>query len=136
MIDEMDRPNGLSFSPDESLLYVADSGEPKNILVNDVVDDVRLKNGREFADMKPGLADGMRIDEDGNLWTSAACGAEKILTTSAVILRTEPCWAGFTFRNRFLTYVLADCTKIAFSLQPDVHSIRFISIREACNIES
>ena len=74
VIDEMDRPNGLCFSPDESLLYVADSGEPKNIRVYDVVDGVRLENGREFANMKPGIADGMRIDEQGNLWTSSSWG--------------------------------------------------------------
>ena len=76
VIDEMDRPNGLCFSPDETLFYIADSGEPKNILVYDVVDGVRLKNGNEFADMKPGVADGMRIDEYGNLWTSAGWGGE------------------------------------------------------------
>lgn len=74
VIDELDRPNGLCFSPDESLLYIADSGEPKNIRVYEVVDGIRLENGREFADMKPGIADGMRIDEDGNLWTSAGWG--------------------------------------------------------------
>ncbi|MEZ4556369.1 MAG: SMP-30/gluconolactonase/LRE family protein [Caldilineaceae bacterium] len=74
VIEEMDRPNGLCFSPDESILYVADSGAPKHILAFDVNDDGTLSNSRVFADMRPGLADGMRVDEDGNLWTSAGWG--------------------------------------------------------------
>ena len=74
VIEEMDRPNGLCFSPDESILYVADSGTPKHILAFDVNDDGTLSNSRVFADMRPGLADGMRVDEDGNLWTSAGWG--------------------------------------------------------------
>lgn len=73
-VEEMDRPNGLCFSPDESILYVADSGAPKNILAFDVRDDGTLGNSRVFVDMRPGIADGMRMDEDGNLWTSAGWG--------------------------------------------------------------
>ncbi len=75
VIEDMDRPNGLCFSPDESLLYVSDSGHPKNIRVYDVAaNGSSLENGREFTDMNPGTADGMRMDESGNLWTSAGWG--------------------------------------------------------------
>ncbi len=75
VIEDMDRPNGLCFSPDESLLYVSDSGHPKNIRVYDVAaNGSSLENGREFTDMNPGTADGMRMDENGNLWTSAGWG--------------------------------------------------------------
>src|SRR5437588_3794786 len=71
---DMDKPNGLCFSPDEKKLYVADTGvarhpsDPHPIRVYDVVDGVRLKNGRLFADMSPGTSDGIRCDVDGNVW--------------------------------------------------------------------
>lgn len=69
------RPNGLCFSPDEKLLYIADTGQPKDkphpIRVFDVVNGKELKNGRTFCDMGNGLADGIRCDSDGNIWASA-----------------------------------------------------------------
>ena len=58
---DMDKPNGLCFSPDEKLLYIVDSGIPKQpddprpIRVYDVVDGVRLANGRMFVNMSPVL---------------------------------------------------------------------------------
>ena len=69
-IEEMDMPNGLCFSPDESLLYVSDTGDPENIRVYNV-DGAHLNNGRVFAEMSPGKADGIRCDVHGNLWSSA-----------------------------------------------------------------
>jgi gluconolactonase len=78
--DDFDRPNGLCFSPDETRLYIVDTGVshtpdgPRHIRVFDVVDGVRLTNGRVFAEMAPGMADGIRTDEDGNLWSSAGWG--------------------------------------------------------------
>ena len=78
--DEMFKPNGLCFSPDYKKLYVAETGSshypkaPKNIMVFDLVDDVRLSKGRQFASMemngKAGLADGIRADVDGNIWAA------------------------------------------------------------------
>jgi gluconolactonase len=74
VIAELDRPNGLCFSPDESLLYVVDSGStPKSIHVYDI-DDGTVGSGRLFADMSPGGADGVRCDTDGNLWAAASGG--------------------------------------------------------------
>ncbi|MFN8473985.1 MAG: SMP-30/gluconolactonase/LRE family protein [Anaerolineae bacterium] len=72
--DDFDRPNGLCFSPDETRLYIVDTGEPHHIRVFDVVDGTRLTNGRVFADMAPGGADGIRVDREGNLWVSAGWG--------------------------------------------------------------
>ncbi len=80
--EEIEKPNGLCFSPDESKLYVADTGvshkpgHPRHIRVYDVVKGKRLANGRMFADMAPGLADGIRCDIDGNLWASAGWAGE------------------------------------------------------------
>jgi gluconolactonase len=74
--DDLARPNGLCFSPDESRLYISDSGishdpsAPGHVRVFDVVDGRRLKGGDVFADMAPGFADGMRTDADGNLWAA------------------------------------------------------------------
>lgn len=71
------RPNGLCFSPDESLLYVVDSGVthggPAHIRVFQV-DGARLRNGRVFADFSPGMTDGVRCDMDGNVWCSMGWG--------------------------------------------------------------
>jgi gluconolactonase len=79
---DMDKPNGICFSPDEKLLYIVDTGVPKHptdphqIRVYDVVDGVRLKNGRMFADMSPGNSDGIRCDVDGNVWSAAGWAGE------------------------------------------------------------
>ena len=69
-IEQMHRPNGLRFSPDETLLYVSDTGDPRNIMVFDLAGSA-LQNGRVFAEMAPGGADGIRCDIHGNLWSSA-----------------------------------------------------------------
>jgi gluconolactonase len=78
MTDDLDRPNGLCFSPDEQLLYVVDSGTPRDIRVFDVepgaVGGPRLARGRTFAEMAPGTSDGIRSDVDGNVWAAAAWG--------------------------------------------------------------
>jgi gluconolactonase len=79
---DMDKPNGLCFSPDEKKLYVVDTGEPRHpgdphaIRVYDVEGGVRLKNGRTFVDMSPGSSDGIRCDVDGNVWSAAGWGGE------------------------------------------------------------
>jgi gluconolactonase len=83
--DDFEGPNGLAFSPDERLLYVAESGRQfsadpvRHIRVFDVADGgSRLSNGRIFHKISPGYADGFRIDEDGNIWSSAADGVQCI----------------------------------------------------------
>lgn len=79
---DLDKPNGLCFSPDEKNLYIVDTGIPKKsgdptpIRVYDVVNGIRLKNGRQFVNMSPGLSDGIRCDVDGNVWSAAGWGAE------------------------------------------------------------
>ncbi len=79
---DMDKPNGICFSPDEKKLYIVDTGAPRHpsdphpIRVYDVVDGVRLKNGRLFADMSPGSSDGIRCDTDGNVWSAAGWAGE------------------------------------------------------------
>jgi sugar lactone lactonase YvrE len=68
---EINFPNGLCFSPDETRLYVVESGSrPRHVHVFDVVEDgTALANGRVFIDCgEKGRPDGIRCDVDGNLW--------------------------------------------------------------------
>ena len=83
--DEIFKPNGLCFSPDYKKLYVSDTGAShypdakRQIKVWDVLDNGTLKNGKSFASMEmevdgkvlKGNADGIKCDEDGNIWSSA-----------------------------------------------------------------
>lgn len=76
-------PNGLAFSPDETRLYVADTGrifsdDPRHIRVFDVGEGWSLAGGDVFHVVSPGCADGMRVDAAGNLWTSAGDGVHCI----------------------------------------------------------
>ena len=79
---DMDKPNGICFSPDEKKLYIVDTGVPKHagdphpIRVYDVEDGARLKNGRLFVNMAPGSSDGIRCDVDGNVWSAAGWAGE------------------------------------------------------------
>lgn len=79
---EIEKPNGLCFSPDHQRLYVVDTGRshkpghPPHILVYDVVDGAGIANGRTFYDMSPGSSDGIRCDIDGNLWAAAGWGGK------------------------------------------------------------
>lgn len=75
-IDDMARPNGLCFSPDESRLYVVDTpgDRPKSTFVYDMLDGgTRAANGRVFFD-GDGWADGIRCDIDGNVWCGFSGG--------------------------------------------------------------
>lgn len=76
--DQLDKPNGICFSPDYKKLYVCDTGDPKDVQVFDVADN-RLRNKKQFTDMKwkgmAGIADGIRADIDGNIWAGSNGGA-------------------------------------------------------------
>jgi len=78
--DDIAGPNGLAFSPDEKLLYVvASRAEPREIVVYDVIDGVRLAGGRPFIDAGPhGTPDGFRVDVDGNLWCGWGMGQAEL----------------------------------------------------------
>jgi gluconolactonase len=82
MTKELARPNGLAFSPDEKILYVANS-DPNNPvwMAYPVEADGTLGKGRVFFDStpwakqnQPGLPDGMKIDRDGNLFATGPGG--------------------------------------------------------------
>jgi len=77
---DMLSPNGLAFSPDESKLYVVQSrAKPhRNIVAYDVIDGKILKNPRVLVDCGPGIPDGLRVDEDGNLWCGWGMGSPEL----------------------------------------------------------
>jgi gluconolactonase len=68
--DDVNRPDGLAFSPDEKTLYIIEDGsKPPVIRAYDVVDDgTRIANSRALIRMEKGAGDGLRLDVDGNLW--------------------------------------------------------------------
>jgi len=77
---DFDGPNGLAFSPDEGRLYICETGDqtrrdPKQyIRAFDVAPDGELSGGDVFHKIQPGYADGLAIDDEGNLWSSAGDG--------------------------------------------------------------
>jgi gluconolactonase len=79
--DELTAPNGLCFSPDYRTLYVADTGQAREMKAFDV-DGTSLRRGRSFAKLDvPGTdtataADGIRCDVDGNIWAGARPGVQ------------------------------------------------------------
>ena len=112
--DEPTGPNGLCFSPDYKLLYVADTGPAREIKVFEI-DGRSLRKGRTFAKLDsqaygPAAADGIRCDVDGNIWAGARPGVQIIAANGnpiGVIRLPEHCanvCFGGTKRNRlFMT---------------------------------
>jgi len=105
--DEVSQPNGLCFSPDYKLLYLADAGQTK---VWDV-DGTRLRNGRTFSqitlpDGGRSAPDGIRCDALGNVWGGATPGVTVVAPNGELIgmirlpeICANLCFGG-TKRNR------------------------------------
>ena len=79
LLADQTRPNGIGFSPDESLLYVANSDGARRVwMVYDVGEDGSIENGQVFADVTddtaPGAPDGLKVDARGNLWGTGPGG--------------------------------------------------------------
>lgn len=81
VVDDMVKPNGIAFSPDESTLYVADTGRTHDPDCDPVIRAYALKPdgkslgvGKTFATCEAGLFDGFRVDTMGNVWSSAGDG--------------------------------------------------------------
>jgi gluconolactonase len=85
--DSFDKPNGLAFSPDESVLYVTDSGanqepgsfhpnRPHHVVAYDVVGGRRLRHPRLFAVTTPGFPDGIAVDDAGRVYVSSFSGVQ------------------------------------------------------------
>ncbi len=76
MATDFERPNGLAFSPDESILYIDDSFY-RHLRAFDVREDGTLENSRIICDMdhpQPGSPDGLKVDEEGHIYVTGATG--------------------------------------------------------------
>jgi len=122
--DSMDRPNGLAFSPDESRLYVSDTGQPRNMSVFDVSSDgMSLSGQKEFVKLSPGVSDGFRCDINGNVWTSAGDGIqcfspEAELLGKILIPETRCANCCFGGPDRKTLYIAGDTS--LYSVQLDI----------------
>ena len=121
--DDFAGPNGLCFSPDDRLLYIAESGEQfapdpvRHIRVFDVVNRSSLGQGKVFHKVSPGFTDGLRCDEEGRVWSSAGDGVHCIAPDGAHLGRilTGCTVANLTFggRNRSRLFICASHTLMA-----------------------
>ena len=131
--DEYEQPNGLCFSPDESLLYINDT--PKAwIKVYDVGADNTLSNGRLFFDnigsgvIEEGIPDGMKCDEQGNIWVTGPGGVwvisadgEHLGTVQVPENTGNLAWGGADWRTLFIpssTSLYAVKTKVGPRREP------------------
>lgn len=98
VIEDLNRPNGLAFSPDESILYVAQSDpDATYIMAYDVNVDGSLRNGRIFYDATPehkkgtlkGLPDGLKVDNKGNVFSTGPGGVMVISKEGKLLGRIE-----------------------------------------------
>jgi gluconolactonase len=107
--NDFSEPNGLAFSPDETILYVTDSGaiqrpgsycadRPHHVRAFDVAGGCQLRHARLFAEVSPGIPDGIKIDREGRVYTSSATGVQ-VLSRDGDLLGeiVAPGVANFTF---------------------------------------
>lgn len=92
LVDDFVQPNGLCFSPNERVLYIGDSGN-RTIRRFEVAGDGTLSGGELFIDQRgderTGSPDGMKVDEDGRLWTTGAGGVSVIEPDGTVLGQFE-----------------------------------------------
>ena len=120
--DSFNKPNGLAFSPDETILYITDTGAnqapgtyfvglPHHVRSFDVVDGRHLRNERLFAVVSPGVPDGIKLDAQGHVFTSSGTGVQ-VFTPQGDLMGEiiAPGVANFTFGgpNNDVLFILGD----------------------------
>lgn len=110
LVKDFVQPNGLAFSPDEKRLYVADSGTPKHIRGFDVQPDGTVSGGAVFCKIDVGAPDGIRVDQDGRVWSSAGDGVQIFAPDGALIGKilvpeapANLCFGGADGKTLFIT---------------------------------
>ena len=120
--DDFDKPNGLAFSPDGTVLYVTDSGanqepgsyhvkRPHHIVAFDVAGGRHLRNRRLFAVTTPGFPDGITLDSAGRVYASASSGVQVFSPQGDLIGEIRvPGAVNFTFGglDRNILFITAD----------------------------
>jgi len=107
--DSFNKPNGLAFSPDESVLFITDTGAnqapgtyfvglPHHIRAFDVNEGRHLRNERLFAVVSPGVPDGIKLDREGRVYTSSGTGVQVFTPVGDLLGEImAPGVANFTF---------------------------------------
>ena len=112
VVGDMDKPNGLAFSPDESVLYIDDSGR-RHVQAFGVHPDGSLGDSRLFAEMHsaaPGSPDGMKIDAQGRVFVTGAEGVwvfdpngQRLGILATPEKPSNCCWGEADRRTLFIT---------------------------------
>ena len=110
LVRDFVQPNGLAFSPDEKILYIADSGAPKHIRRFAVGADGTLTGGEVFCKIDVGGPDGIRVDQAGRVWSSAGDGVQIFSPAGKLIGKilvpespANLCFGGADGRTLFMT---------------------------------
>jgi gluconolactonase len=126
--DDFAKPNGLAFSPDESILYVGDSGD---LVIRrfTVASNGSISGGGILVDMREdgrrGVPDGMKVDEDGRLWTTGAGGVWVVTPEGERlgVFEMEEHAANLTFGgDRYTSLFLAASTSV-YRVETNVRGI-------------
>lgn len=124
------RPNGIAFSPDQKKLYVNDS-EKGHIRVFNVKPDGTLENKRIFAELKnsrkKGVPDGMKVDEEGNVYSTGPGGC-------GFFHRQATCWARLKCQRLPPTWPGVIATTKRFILRRAIAFTVSASKSQACNL--
>jgi gluconolactonase len=118
--ESLDKPNGLCFSPDESVLYVTDSGAGHHIKAFDVNADGSLAGERVLAEFEPGHPDGIKVDSVGRIYASFPGGVRILDPDGARVGEIElPGAVNFCFGGpeRDVLFITADTAIHAAHLQ-------------------
>jgi gluconolactonase len=125
LIDDLTRPNGIAFSPDETTLYVANSDPDQPIIIAyDVAADGSIANGRVLFDS---WGDGMAVDRQGNLYVTAGAGGVLVIAPDGTHLgslvtgeRTSNCTFGddgstlYVTSDMYLVRIRLNTTGVGF----------------------
>jgi gluconolactonase len=131
--DDFDGPNGLCFSPDERRLYIVETGllaadDPvKNIQVFDVDESgAAIRNGRVFHTISPGNADGIRSDEDGNIWSAAGDGVHCIDPSGALLgkIKVPSTVSNITFGGRYRSRLFICASQALYAIYTNKRGVQ------------
>jgi gluconolactonase len=132
LVESMDKPNGLAFSPDETVLYVSDSGRTHgdernhHVMAFDVMEGRRLVNGRVLAEVAVHVPDGMRVDTSGNVYVTAGDGVQVFDPTGRRLgaILTPEVAANCAFGGPDYSTLLICATSAVWTIQLNAHGAR------------
>ena len=128
--EDFDKPNGIAFSPDESVLYVSDTGRthgefrPHRLMAFDVAGEQhdRLENPRVFVEIEPYIADGFRADVDGNMWLACGDGVQVFSSGGDLLgkIHTPEVAANLSFGNPDRQTLFIGATSSIWSIELNI----------------